>query len=120
MTKQGEKEELLALLGKVKHMPVIVEGKRDQNVLRLFGFTKITQIRKGIYETAEEAVKKHKRIMILTDFDREGSKIAAQLTLFLQKLGCKVESNMRRKIKFAFVKNKITAIEELKSLLKKR
>lgn len=110
-----EKERLLELLEKIKHKTVIVEGKRDKKILYSFGFTKILTLESGPYKTTLKA-EKAKNVCILTDFDSEGEELAKKLNLFLQSLGCKIEHNMRRKLKFMFVKLRLTTIEDLKSL----
>jgi len=114
MFNEEVEEELFKLFEKIKEKTVIVEGKRDKEVLYSFGFTKIFTINKGLYETAEKF--EGKKIIILTDFDQEGRKIAKKLNLFLQSLGCKVDRETRRKIGLMFTRLRIKKIEELKSL----
>jgi 5S rRNA maturation endonuclease (ribonuclease M5) len=109
-----EKEKLLRLLDEIKHKTVIVEGPRDRAVLRSLGFTNIVVCQRGLWETAERI--RAKEVVILTDFDVEGAEIAAKLGLFLQGLSIKVNRAKRRELKFAFVRNNITAIEELSSI----
>jgi 5S rRNA maturation endonuclease (ribonuclease M5) len=116
MLRKEIEEELFDLLDKVKEEHVIVEGKRDREVLCSLGFTNITTINKGLYETAEEI--KVKEVLILTDFDSEGRKIAKKLNLFLQSLGHKVDRETRRKVGFMFTRLKIKKIEELRGVLK--
>ena len=116
MNNQEIEEKLFRILKDVKDEQVIVEGKRDRKALCLFGFTRITTIEKGLYETVEDI--KAKKVIILTDFDPEGRKIARKLNLFLQSHGCKVDTETRRKIGFMFTKLKIKKIEELRGVLK--
>ena len=105
-------EELLKLFKEIKDKAVIVEGKRDKEVLCSFGFKKILTINKGLYETAEKT--KDKEVLILTDFDKEGKEIAKKLNIFLQSFGCKIDKENRRKIGFMFSKLRIKKTEELK------
>ena len=107
-------EELSKIFNKIKDKTVIVEGKRDREVLYSFGFTKIITINHGLYETAEKCA--GKETVILTDYDREGRTIAKRLTLFLQQLDCKIDFVNRTRIGLMFSKLKIKTIEELKSL----
>ena len=116
MNNQEIEEKLFKLLEDIKDKQVIVEGKRDREALCLFGFTKIITINQGLYETAEQI--KGKEIVVLTDFDPEGKKIAKKLNLFLQSLGFKVDRETRRKIGFMFARLKIKKIEELRGVLK--
>lgn len=115
MFNKVEKEKLLKLLEKIKGKTVIVEGARDKKILYSFGFTKIITIERGPYDTAM-ALAKAKEVCILTDFDRAGEELAKKLNLFLQSFGCKVDRFTRRKLKFMFVKLRLTTIEDLKSL----
>ena len=116
MNTQVIEEELLKLLKENKEKQVIVEGKRDKKVLCLLGFEKTLTINKGIYETTEKL--KEKEVLILTDFDPEGKKIASKLNKILQSLGYKIDKETRRKIGFMFTRLKIRKIEELRSVLK--
>ncbi len=116
MNTQEVEEELLKLLKENKEKQVIVEGKRDKNVLCLLGFKKILTINKGIYETTEKL--KEKEVLILTDYDPEGRKIAKKLNSILQPQRYKVDRETRRKIGFMFTRLKIRKIEELRSVFK--
>ena len=115
MTNREVEEELIELLKNNKNVRVIVEGKRDKEVLCSLGFNKILTIHKGIYETTEEI--KEKEILILTDFDSEGRQIAKKLNLILQHLGYKLDKETRRKVGLMFTKLKIRKIEELRGVL---
>jgi 5S rRNA maturation endonuclease (ribonuclease M5) len=115
MNTQEVEEELIELLKKNKEKQVIVEGKRDKRVLCLLGFKKILTLNKGIYETTEEL--KEKEVIILTDYDPEGKKIASKLNRILQPLGYKVNKETRRKIGLMFTRLKIRKIEELRGVL---
>ncbi|MEM5778005.1 MAG: hypothetical protein QXD43_02260 [Candidatus Aenigmatarchaeota archaeon] len=108
-------EDLLKILNENKGKQVIVEGKRDKKVLCSLNFTKIVTINKGIYETIENL--EEKEVLILTDFDSEGKKIAKKLNVILQHLGYKVDKETRRKIGLMFSKLKIKKIEELRGVL---
>lgn len=111
--KKEETEELYKLLEKIKDKPVIVEGKNDSKALYSFGFKKIHAINgKGLYDFAFNIAEKE--IIILTDFDKEGSQITKKLTLFLQANNCKVDKITRTKLKKLFIKNKINRIQDLK------
>ena len=116
MHRQEAQEELLKLLHENNQKQAIVEGKRDKIALCSLGFTDIITINKGLYETVEDI--KEKEVIVLTDFDPEGRKIARKLNLFLQSLGYKVDKETRRKIGFVFTRMKIKKIEELRGVLK--
>ena len=116
MHRQEVIEELTKLLHENNQKQAIVEGKRDRIALCSFGFTKIIEINKGIYETTERL--KEKTVLILTDFDREGREIAKKFNEILPPLGYKVDKQTRRKIGLMFTKLKIRKIEELRGVLK--
>jgi 5S rRNA maturation endonuclease (ribonuclease M5) len=115
MLRQEIEEELLNLLDSIKEERVIVEGKRDKKALCLLGFKNVLTINKGIYETAEKI--RENRIIILTDYDSEGRKIAKKLNLVLQSLGHSVDKETRRKIGLLFTRLEIRKIEELRGVL---
>jgi 5S rRNA maturation endonuclease (ribonuclease M5) len=115
MLNREVEEELIELLKNNKDVTVIVEGKRDKEVLCSLGFDKILTMHKGIYETAEDL--KEKDVLLLTDFDSEGRQIAKKLNLILQYLGYKVDKETRRKVGLMFTKLKIRKIEELRGVL---
>ncbi len=114
MTNQEIEEELLKLLKENKEKQVIVEGKKDKKVLCLLGFKKIITLNKGIYETTEKL--KENEVLILTDYDSEGKKIASELNRILQHLGYKIDRETRRKVGFMFTRLKIRKIEELRGV----
>jgi len=104
-------------LDELKDFQVIVEGKRDKIALEIFGFSDVHIINKSLYETASEFTG---RILVLTDFDPEGEKIAKKLSDILIKVGCRVEFVKRKKLKTLFIKNKINTVEGLKKLRVKK
>jgi 5S rRNA maturation endonuclease (ribonuclease M5) len=114
MNNQEVEEELFKLLQENKEKQVIVEGKRDKNILCLLGFKKILTLNKGIYETTEDL--KENEVLLLTDFDNEGRQIARKLNSILQSQGYKIDRETRRKIGFMFTRLKIRKIEELRGV----
>jgi 5S rRNA maturation endonuclease (ribonuclease M5) len=112
--KQEMKKEVLDLFHKIEDKNTIVEGKRDREVLCSFGLKKVETINQGIYEIAEKL--EGKDVAILTDFDKEGRKIAKKLYIFLQSLNCKIDFQARKKLGVILKKMKIKTIEELKCL----
>jgi 5S rRNA maturation endonuclease (ribonuclease M5) len=90
-------------------------GKADKQVLCSLGFKKVFTITSGIYETTE--LLKEKEVLILTDFDSEGTQISKKLNRILQPIGYKVDITTRRKVGIMFRKLKILEIEHLRSVL---
>jgi len=115
MLNREVEEELIKLLRDNNEKQVIVEGKRDREVLCSLGFKKIFTLEKGIYETTEKI--KENVVLILTDFDPEGRQIAKKLNLILQPLGYKIEKETRRKVGLMFTELRIRKIEELRGVL---
>jgi 5S rRNA maturation endonuclease (ribonuclease M5) len=110
--KKEAEEELRKLFENIKNKIIIVEGKRDKQILYSLGFTNVHTICCGLYELSEKFNKDD--IVILTDYDKEGKELSKKLSLFLQEKN-KVDRNMRRKIGLIFNRLKIRTIEEIKS-----
>lgn len=110
------REDLISLLKKLHYKQVIVEGKRDKQALCFFDFNKIITLNKGIHKAVENL--DEKEVLILTDYDRAGKKLAKELNLLLQSLDCKIDRENRRKIGLLFSRLRIKKIEELRGVLK--
>jgi 5S rRNA maturation endonuclease (ribonuclease M5) len=81
------KEVLLAAYESNKHVPIIVEGKRDASALRKIGFTgEIVTLHSGksIYTFCEEISEKYDHVMLLMDWDDKGEKLFRSLAEELQ------------------------------------
>ncbi|MCS7105852.1 MAG: toprim domain-containing protein, partial [Candidatus Aenigmarchaeota archaeon] len=98
-----------------KEVPIIVEGKRDEEAIRKLGFQKIFKISGKPLEKVLDEVKDYKSVVILSDFDEEGKKIFAKLRRLFSSHRIKVHTFLRNKIKSIF---KIKKIEEINSLIK--
>ncbi len=93
--------------------PVIVEGKSDEEALEDFDIKNIVQLRgRPLYKVAL-SLKGHKEVLVLTDFDREGKKIAAKLNGFLEQFGVVPKNSLRRKIKNIITKKGVSQIENI-------
>lgn len=118
-SRKEEIEELKEALEKIKNKAVIVEGKRDYNVLCLFGFTNVFAINgRSLYGFAENI--KEKELIILTDFDSEGERIAKRLTLFLHANSCRINEKLRKQLRVLFAKNKIKHVQDLKKFIQSK
>jgi len=88
----------------------IVEGKRDKEAIKYFGFKEIIVIGgKPIHLLSFE---KGTRVAILTDFDREGKRKARELRKIVKENNVVVEEEIRREFARIF---KIKKIEEIKA-----
>ena len=93
---------------------IIVEGKRDREVMEKLGFKNVVEISGKSFISILKKIEKE-RVIILTDFDEEGEKLAKRLGNFLIINGFKVDWNKRRILRNLFCTRKI---EELKFILK--
>jgi 5S rRNA maturation endonuclease (ribonuclease M5) len=103
-------------LRKEEGLLIIVEGKKDKEVMASAGFEKILAISgKPVENVVEEIIKINpSEVAILTDFDEEGEHLSSFLSNILSHYKVNVNQFIRRKLK-SF---KINKIEELKSLTK--
>jgi 5S rRNA maturation endonuclease (ribonuclease M5) len=93
---------------------IIVEGKRDKNVLKKLGFKNIVSISgKSLHNFVESLTEDS--IIILTDFDSEGERKAKKLSKLIRQRGIKINTVARKKFKSFF---KVQKIEELKYITK--
>ena len=97
--KSGTKlESFINIVGELKESIVIVEGKRDKRALESLGIQKTVPINgKPLIEIVQQiaGMGKTDRIIILTDFDKEGKKLASRLELLLRKFGIHPNSRLR-------------------------
>ncbi|MCX6814862.1 MAG: hypothetical protein NTY20_04415 [Candidatus Aenigmarchaeota archaeon] len=118
MKRKIELEGLLEVLEELTGNILIVEGKKDEKALRGLGMRHILKINsRHIGKVAEEAVslgEKHKNreIIVLTDFDRTGRKLASQIRLLLQSRNIHANYRIRRDVMNLGIK----CTEELASL----
>ncbi|HDI02786.1 MAG TPA: hypothetical protein ENF95_01480 [Candidatus Aenigmarchaeota archaeon] len=112
---EEHREELMEFLTELKSECVIVEGIKDKRALKIFGFSDVHVLnkKKGLFEFSSEF---KGRVLVLTDFDPEGERIAKKLTELLLKVGCKVEREERNKLRRLFLKNKINTVESLRKI----
>jgi len=110
---EESKEDLVSLLRECKKFRVIVEGRKDRDALKEFGFKKITVLNEfhGFYDMVTNI--NDNDVLVLTDFDPEGNDLANKITNMLQRFGKKVEVGYRRRLMVLFIENKINTIEGL-------
>lgn len=94
---------------------MIVEGIRDKRALKMFKFSNVHTINKSLYETATKFTG---AVLVFTDFDPEGERIAKKLTELLVKVGCRVDVISRKRARRLFIKNKMNTIEGLRKLIR--
>lgn len=99
---------------KEKNLPVIVEGIKDKNALKMLGIKRIIFLNKPLFEIVESI--KEKEVVILTDFDSEGKKLYSKLKNGLARNGVNVNDKLR---KFLFFHG-LSHVESITKFLEKR
>ncbi|HSW63999.1 MAG TPA: toprim domain-containing protein [Dissulfurispiraceae bacterium] len=69
-----------------EQVPIVVEGKRDVEALRMLGFSgEILTLhgRRGFYEFAEEIHERYGNIVLLLDWDEKGEALQSQMRALL-------------------------------------
>jgi 5S rRNA maturation endonuclease (ribonuclease M5) len=83
-------------------VPILVEGKKDESALKRLGVSgrivRIRQRHKRIFELVEELASQ-KAVVILTDFDKEGERLAHELSRQLHLFG--VQTILRDELRSA-------------------
>ena len=109
-------EELILELQQMsgKGARIIVEGKRDRKALRALGITGAIMLgtKKSILVFCEEVAREYNNVIVLTDWDENGDKLAVLMEGYLRSTGTAVNMDIRRKIK-NLVKKRIKDIESL-------
>ncbi len=108
-----EEKELLDYLHHFTHEIVIVEGKKDKEVLERLGFTHIVTLTGKPLSEMEKY--RNQRVIILTDFDKKGEEIAKKLELFLPKRNDVV----RNKLRYLMKKLNLNTIESIKKIIRR-
>jgi len=101
----AEYEGLVELLEKLRERsfesPVVVEGRRDEEALRRLGVKgEIVKVKAGwaLYELCEELGRHCSEVILMTDTDREGEKLARELNRRLSQAGVRVNAEFRKKL----------------------
>ncbi|MEM5871643.1 MAG: hypothetical protein QW051_02095 [Candidatus Aenigmatarchaeota archaeon] len=106
-SKERFEEKLEEIIRELKDKLIIVEGKKDEKALKILGLKHIITINaQPLYKVVELAIKTHREIVILTDFDKKGKEINSKLKLLLQKKGKPPNTKLRCKVMY-LEKNKI-------------
>lgn len=95
--------------------PVVVEGKSDAEALRELGVEDIITLQgKPLYKVSEDLSERTDEVVILTDYDREGRKLAKKLNNYFTSYGVLPNRRIRRKLGFLINKIGISHIEDIK------
>jgi len=94
---------------------VLVEGARDEKVLRLMGYRGRVIYLSRLREKLEAAGELEK-IILLLDFDREGMKNMKKLSMILTSMGYKIDSSYHQRLR-PLKRLGINTVEDLQKLL---
>jgi len=93
---------------------LVVEGERDAAALRSLGvegrIVTVRWLKKARFENLSD-----ERALLLTDFDREGTKLFNELSLLLERRGAKVDRHFRERLGFILRKLGIYQIQSLRT-----
>lgn len=115
----SEIPELLEHLKRIKteNFTVIVEGINDKKALEEFNISKILTLKQALYKVVEEAVRRKKPVVILTDLDRKGKELYGKLNHKFSQFGIHIDNQFRE---FLFRETKLRQIEGLVNYIKRR
>lgn len=109
-------EELIHELQQLcdKGAVIIVEGQRDRRSLRALGINGPIMLgtKKSLLEFCEEIAREYQNVIILTDWDKKGRKLAVLMEIYLRNVGVTVNTEVREKIQ-NLVQKKIKDVESL-------
>ncbi len=101
-------------------VPIIVEGRRDEDALRklaVAGRVLCLKARRGSRLDFLEQLDGFRRVIVLTDFDREGRELRAWLYRELSRLGVKADDTLWRRVKL-LSRADVRSVEELPSFFR--
>lgn len=105
---------LLQELEKAKTVPfIIVEGKKDKDVLQELGFNNVVLLHENGNPLYAVLDKIKEECVILTDFDKKGKEYYATLKKELLKRGIKVNDRFRR----VLLRERISHIEGITAIM---
>jgi len=98
--------------------PILVEGRKDKEALRLLGFKGIILLinkGKSLSNVADNIAMKYEKIIILTDWDKKGDFLAERMKVLLEDNDVECDMEIRRKLS-SLLRSHITTVEELISI----
>ena len=100
---------------------VIVEGIHDKEALEELGITKeiLMCSSKPYGDFVDYLSSRHKKVVILTDYDRTGKRINKKLSTWLEREGIKVEKRHREEVGRILGFRGMKSIESVNSLKKR-
>jgi 5S rRNA maturation endonuclease (ribonuclease M5) len=115
----NDREEMLEWLEKLKDSErlIIVEGVKDKKALINIGLQpeRIVILDDAVFAVAEKVAERTKQAIILTDLDKEGKKLYANLKTNLTRIGVQVDNKFRE---FLFSNSDLSHIEGIDTYFK--
>ena len=125
MSPEERLEHILKVIDELEalseEMPVVVEGMRDVEALSLLGIKRnVISLSRGmsIFALCESLSKEWDSVVILTDWDRKGGRLARKLREALMANGSKPVEAIRTQLAF-LVKKDVKDIEGLPTFLRR-
>ena len=79
---------------------IVVEGKRDKQVLERLGIENVIDLKgRKFHDVAESLSDKYEGVVLLTDLDPEGEAIFQKLGRILETYGLKVDGSFREQLR---------------------
>ena len=93
---------------------IVVEGPRDKKALQELGITGdiLLGTQKSLLVFCEEVARMYDNVIVLTDWDKKGDKLATLMETYFKGADVKVNMDLRKKIK-SLVLKRIKDIESL-------
>lgn len=94
-------ETLKELVEENVSIPIIVEGENDVKALRALGVNgEILKLNVGhsILGTCEDISRRHRKVIILTDWDHKGGTLARQFAEKLEACGVRYDTDIRARL----------------------
>lgn len=108
-------DEWLAAL-KEEAIPIVVEGPNDRAALEAFDISGIiTLSRTPLYKVVDDIAERSKRVIILTDLDKEGKRLYSKLKQSFDRIGVQVDTVYRE---WLFKETTLSQIEGLPNYVK--
>jgi len=98
---------------------VVVEGPHDKKTLKLLGYKKpiLTCSKRSHNDLADLVAEKNSNVVVLTDFDEQGTLLNRKLSKLFEKRGVKVDRFYRRSFQRLLKKLRISTIEGIYSII---
>ena len=123
--REEQAEELVRVLARLKDEsdmhPIIVEGRKDERALREMGISgTVLRLDSGssVFNFCESLTGEYAKVIILTDWDRKGGRLARALRDGLTANGIMYDDELRKQIAF-LARKEVKDVEGLPKLLSK-